>query len=152
MIVAPAAPAFRFVGITDETTVCEHCGKDDLRSTVVLALLDSDDNVTEYVRFGSTCAARALGNGATGAKVRKNAEGATVKTLIAAEDALGWLSRKHLTRDGQPDELATKLGLGAELLASIDPALLASKVQAVAEAARLGIENPTEWLRKHGYR
>ena len=44
----------KFLGCNDEQTVCDLCGRDDLKKTVVL---DIDGDV---VRYGSDCAARAL--------------------------------------------------------------------------------------------
>jgi hypothetical protein len=79
--------SFRYIGTTDETTVCEHCGREDLRSTVVLALLDVDGNEEEYVRYGSTCAARALAIRGGGSAVRHAAQYAQLATLRDARDA-----------------------------------------------------------------
>lgn len=44
----------KVLGVTDETTTCECCGKQNLKRVVVL---DIDGNV---VRYGCDCAARAL--------------------------------------------------------------------------------------------
>ena len=49
----------RILGITDEQTTCDACGRVELRSTVILA----DEN-GEYGRYGSSCAARILGRSA----------------------------------------------------------------------------------------
>lgn len=46
---------FVFQGITDEVTVCDCCGKPNLKSTVVF------DVAGEIVHYGSTCAARNTG-------------------------------------------------------------------------------------------
>lgn len=96
------APRFRFVGVTDETTTCEECGKPELRSTVVLALLDADGNVDEHVRYGSTCAARALGIPGGGVKVRKLATNAAYRTRAAAADARDVLGRYGVDESGVP--------------------------------------------------
>lgn len=50
------AATFKILGITDDTTVCEHCGKKNLKRVVVL------ENITtgEIVRMGTDCAARAM--------------------------------------------------------------------------------------------
>jgi hypothetical protein len=87
------APAFRYIGTADETTVCEHCGRADLRSTVVLALLDADGNTADYVRYGSTCAARALSIASGGAHVSKVAEIHRHLTLEAGRTARAALAR-----------------------------------------------------------
>lgn len=47
---------FKIVGITDEVTSCECCGKSNLKKTV--ALMDDNGNVTY---FGQTCASKAAG-------------------------------------------------------------------------------------------
>jgi len=53
---------YRILGTTDEVTRCEHCGRDDLRSTVVLAALDDEGNDDGgRVYLGSTCGAKAAG-------------------------------------------------------------------------------------------
>lgn len=46
---------FVFLGITDEITVCDCCGKSNLKSTVVF------DVAGDIVHYGSTCAARHTG-------------------------------------------------------------------------------------------
>lgn len=50
---------FKIIGITDETTVCECCGKSNLKKVVVMENIDTG----EIVRYGVDCAARARGNG-----------------------------------------------------------------------------------------
>jgi hypothetical protein len=57
---ATAAPKFRYIGVTDDVTECQHCGKAGLKLTVALALLDLDGNEEDVTYYGSTCAARAL--------------------------------------------------------------------------------------------
>jgi hypothetical protein len=47
---------FKVVGIVDEVTTCECCGKSDLKKTV--ALMDEEGNV-QY--FGTICAGKKLG-------------------------------------------------------------------------------------------
>lgn len=151
MNTATAAPEFRYIGITDETTVCEECGKPELKATVVLAVLDADGNTEDVVRYGSSCAAKALSIAGGGARVRKAAEGATVRTMIAADDAIKSLTSKNLDRDGRPSALAVKLGMAEALLASVDPELVAQLVAAVRDAEALGETNPRGWLKRHGY-
>lgn len=69
---------FRFIGTTDECIECQRCGKADLKSTVVLEILDADGNGGEFTYYGSSCAARALtemdGRKRTGASVLKSAQ------------------------------------------------------------------------------
>lgn len=49
--------AYKFLGITDEVTTCDCCGRVDLKATTVLER--AEDGV--IVHFGSQCGARALG-------------------------------------------------------------------------------------------
>jgi hypothetical protein len=75
---------FRYLGITDECVVCQRCGRTELRSTVVLAVLDEDGNTEDVTYYGSSCAARVLGEQAGGREVLQAARNATVATLRAA--------------------------------------------------------------------
>lgn len=50
------AQTFKIIGVTDETTVCEHCGKTNLKKVVVLENLETG----EIVRYGTDCAAKAM--------------------------------------------------------------------------------------------
>jgi hypothetical protein len=146
------APAFRYIGITDECTECENCHKPELRSTVVIMPLDADGNDEgDPVHYGSSCAARALSVRGGGGTVRKSAEGAMVRTMIAALDAIEWLTRHNLTRDGRANDLAVKLGMADELLAALDTEILAARVAAVRDADSLGEDTPRAWLKRHGY-
>lgn len=65
---AAAKTAYSFLGITDETTVCECCGKKNLKCTVVL-----EDESGNLVRFGRDCASRALGWGLNATKAEARA-------------------------------------------------------------------------------
>ena len=55
-----AAPAFRYLGTTDDVLVCGHCGRTDLSHTVVVESLDHDGNAEDVFYLGSTCASRYL--------------------------------------------------------------------------------------------
>lgn len=68
VVAAPAAPVvearrvFRVLGTTDDVTTCELCGRDELRGTVVLEVLDVEGNGTgELCHYGSACGAKAAG-------------------------------------------------------------------------------------------
>ena len=91
------AATARYIGTTDDTTACEHCGRVDLKMTVVLELLDAEGNgAGEVVYYGSTCAARALaprGIRTTAARVRFDAEVASRQTIERAEYAANRLAR-----------------------------------------------------------
>lgn len=66
---APAKKA-QLLGTTDECDTCDLCGRDDLKRTVVIRLLDSG----ETIYAGSDCASRTLGW--TQATVRSRAKAA----------------------------------------------------------------------------
>lgn len=52
---------FTLIGITDEVTTCDCCGKSDLKCTMLLQEYDADGNQSGEVYFGRDCGARALG-------------------------------------------------------------------------------------------
>lgn len=107
MATAPA-PRFRYIGITDEATTCERCGKDELRATVVIMPMDAEGNDEgEAAYYGSTCAARALTGKGGGAKVRKAATDAARRLKAQAKAARGALARDGV--DGDPGVMADRL-------------------------------------------
>ena len=72
---------YRVLGITDEFTTCEQCGKRGLKRTVVL-----ESDTTGIVRYGTDCAAAAL----LGSKSRANRD--TVDRIARAHQyARKWL-------------------------------------------------------------
>ena len=96
-------PAYRYLGVTDDCTECEKCGKIELRSTVVLMPLDADGNPEgEPVYYGSTCAARALAVRGGGRAVLQRARYGHHETLTAAEDARRMLAIYGLPETGEP--------------------------------------------------
>src|SRR5690606_25085631 len=52
---------YRVKGTTEDVTRCELCGKEDLRKTVVLAVLDADGNEEQVAYYGTDCAAKVTG-------------------------------------------------------------------------------------------
>ena len=56
-----ARKAFKVLGTTDEVTECEHCGRVELKGTIVLGILDEDGNIEDRTYFGAVCGARAAG-------------------------------------------------------------------------------------------
>lgn len=94
---------FRYIGTTDECIECQQCGKADLRSTVVLAILDADGNVEDHTYFGSTCAARALGVKGGSRAVLQSARWAHEETLASAADARRMLAHYGLPEAGDVD-------------------------------------------------
>ena len=61
----------KILGITNDVTQCECCGRNDLKSTVIIATEDSI--IIGY--FGSTCATNYVAG--TGAEIEKRAKRAT---------------------------------------------------------------------------
>lgn len=52
---------YRIKGANDEVTTCQCCGRQNLKETVILEALDPEGTGTgAVVRFGTSCAARAL--------------------------------------------------------------------------------------------
>lgn len=66
---------YALLGIDDEVTVCELCGKQDLKATMVLAALDADGDEVAVVRYGRDCGARALGWKVSADRAEKLARG-----------------------------------------------------------------------------
>lgn len=55
------AVSYRVHGTTDDTDTCEVCGKIELRSVIMLAVLDVEGSETgELIYAGTTCASRML--------------------------------------------------------------------------------------------
>ena len=103
------AAEFRYIGVTDDCVTCQNCGKDELKSTVVLAILDADGNAEEITYYGSTCAARALGIRGGGRKVLEAARAAQIRTAQAAHDARGLLAFYGLPESGTAEPAALTL-------------------------------------------
>lgn len=68
--------AFTVLGTTQDVTSCDCCGRDDLKKTVVLGVLDDDGSVLSETYYGAACAAKALGRTGhlAGAKTMRAAE------------------------------------------------------------------------------
>lgn len=53
--------AFKILGITDEKTECECCGKTNLKCTVALDCVDAEGNETGVITYyGRDCASKAI--------------------------------------------------------------------------------------------
>lgn len=74
--------AYRIQGTTDDVTACQRlgCPRDDLRVTVVLAVLDAGGNRQDLTYFGTDCAAKALGFTQTELKAELRAIKAATRT------------------------------------------------------------------------
>lgn len=55
---APAMMAYRVRGTTDDVTTCDNCGREELKSTVVMEVLDADGNTEDVIYAGCDCAAK----------------------------------------------------------------------------------------------
>jgi hypothetical protein len=105
---------YRYLGVTDECTECEQCGKVELRSTVVLQPLDVDGNFDgDPVYFGSTCAARALAIRGGGRVALQRARAGHHDTLMAAKDARRMLAIYGMPETGEPTEAEIQTGADA---------------------------------------
>lgn len=69
------ARRFTLLGVTDDVTDCDCCGKRDLKCTMALAEHDADGNAVGEVYYGRDCGARALGWGVTADRAEKAARG-----------------------------------------------------------------------------
>ena len=74
---------YTLLGIDDEVTTCDCCGKTRLKCTVALSQTDVDGNEVGIVRFGRDCAARALGRRSTADKMEQAARSKSAKLLSA---------------------------------------------------------------------
>lgn len=85
---------YRVLGTTDAVTTCEICGRDELRGTIVLGVLDADGNVEAEIYAGSSCGAKAAGRKGRGAaaKLQSEADAATSKIKAEAADARAMLA------------------------------------------------------------
>lgn len=144
---ATTTPArFRYLGVTDECVECQQCGRTELRSTVVLAILDTDGSTEDVTYYGSSCAARALGVEGDGRAVLQAARNATVATLRAALAAHERAEQLHSRFARFNDEGALEWTRPALLLSAADGVQVAvDRVAAiralagpVADAAAIG--------------
>lgn len=81
---------YRALGTSNDVTKCELCGKEDLRGTLVLAILDADGNQEEVLYAGSTCGARKLKVKVAALRAESNA--ADTRLKLAQEDARDYLA------------------------------------------------------------
>jgi hypothetical protein len=134
---AISAPQFRYIGITDECITCQKCGKPELKSTVVLAILDTDGNAEEFTYYGSTCAARALAVRGGGRAVLSAAKWAQYKTAEQAKFARKQLAFYGLPETGTPG--AAVLALAAARYAECNARWAEGRTFGEWEAAVLGM-------------
>jgi hypothetical protein len=82
--IAKPSEELRFVGVTDERTECERCGKIELKRTIVLRRY-VDGAPEDIVYYGADCAAEALGR--TKKRVLEDALRAELERRIDARRA-----------------------------------------------------------------
>lgn len=66
---------FALLGIDDDVTTCDCCGKSELKCTMALSEMDADGNEIGVVRYGRDCGARALGWKVSADRAEKLARG-----------------------------------------------------------------------------
>jgi hypothetical protein len=81
---------WRALGLTDEITTCDHCGRDDLKATVRMVLVDADGGQEGEQFMGTACAARMTGRKV--AEIRTEAARAD-RERVAAERAAAQAER-----------------------------------------------------------
>lgn len=81
---------YRVHGITDDTDTCEVCGKIELKSVIMLAIIEDGEELGELIYAGSTCGPRLLakqyGKRVTPSRVR---DAATAAERVRLE-AIRW--------------------------------------------------------------
>lgn len=112
-----ATPAYRVKGTTEDVTLCDRCGRVELKRTVVMAELDADGNEVGILHAGVGCAA-------TLAKLTEP----EVRDEIAAIDAAAQLGERQARADDTAARegafrtwLAVTYGVDLDLYA-VDPA------------------------------
>jgi hypothetical protein len=141
----------RYVGVTDESTQCDQCGRTELRSTVVLYTLDADGNDDAVVYYGSSCAARALGRTGRGQARKVLDEARSARYRLAGEvEAARTCVARYVDVEGDDRKLrwrfyenhANARWIGStspeELLVMVKD-LLASKRVIIADAELIGL-------------
>lgn len=91
---------FTLLGISDDVTECDCCGKVDLKCTMALAEHDEDGNAIGEVYYGRDCGARALGWKVSADRAEKLVRG-TARILWDALDRI-WRSQDGGCNYGGP--------------------------------------------------
>jgi hypothetical protein len=113
---AAAIARYRYIGVTDDCVECQRCGKADLKSTIVLAILDAEGNDSEVTYYGSSCAARALGRTGRGqaAKILTEAQAAQRQLAQRVAFARELLAFYQVDGSSTPAEISRAAGRYAE--------------------------------------
>jgi hypothetical protein len=109
------AKKYKILGISDEQTECDCCGRKGLKRTVALEVWRDGENTLEVIRVGVDCAeilSRRNGNGMSAAKIKAEA---TRAQLIADNekqwkaDQLQWKIENRIKATiGEADEVYQK--------------------------------------------
>lgn len=77
---------YKVLGINDEQTTCDCCGRKGLKRTVVLEIWEDDENTLEIIRVGVDCAAILSQRNGAGKSAKKIlAEATTIENLRTLE-------------------------------------------------------------------
>lgn len=97
------------MGMTDEVTTCEICGKPELKGTIRLLVQDPDGNVEGEIFAGTTCAGRKSGRPVK--DLRSEAKKADDDRFWAAMDVYGeWDARHSFWRTQQLEAAGLRWG------------------------------------------
>ena len=89
------------VGVTDEVTQCDCCGKENLKKTVVFAVDDESDFDRDYAYLGSDCAVKALGTKKANQKVKVS--GTVKQEQLETVELLGKKNGQQAKLIAEPD-------------------------------------------------
>lgn len=118
---------YRAVRSTDDVTSCDLCGREDLKGTVLLALVDEDGDVSGEIYAGVICAARAAGKKA--AEIRREVTAAEAATREARR---AHRAARHAVSMALTDEVLRAWGVERDLYSSGAAAKESSVVAALA--------------------
>jgi hypothetical protein len=125
---------FRFVGVTDERTACERCGRVELKRTIMLHRC-VDGEPEELVYYGVDCAAKVLGR--TKKAVLDDAVSAEVERRIAGRRA-EFEAHPAIVDVRRKEELFERIGRAPSK--SLRKLALEARARALAD---LGIPDPS---------
>jgi hypothetical protein len=89
---------YKVLGINDEQTTCDCCGRKGLKRTVVLEIWGNDENTLEIIRVGVDCAAILS---------QRNGVGKSAKKILAEATAIE--NQKKLDAQWKADQLKWKI-------------------------------------------
>lgn len=120
---------FVFLGITDEVTACDCCGRSNLKSTVAF------DVAGEIVHYGSTCAARHTGRKVTVWVSEKKAKEEDIRKQVRTAINNSPETKAYMARQNEGHALKVPPGKTfRDFMAPASEALHALEVRLYAEA------------------